>query len=1446
MSAAGTQLSTTGFPPLGPEASDLLINRTQEAQRISAYVAKASSKIVVLCGQSASGKTVLVKRWLIPALRETMGARGFRVYFGECTSALPKVVSSDQGEEAFDDAMARKSVVVVDEFDRVFDAPRDERRQALDHLFEKALATQSGAIVVLVVSVRHLTAVYGLSSYYPQIASAVFQVQSIGLVEGLQELNRESPDAITITPAVYHALSEDWQELQKRRIDVTFGLLRLIHDAFGRQRTGSGAASSIDLEQYENVGRLTGVLRDHIDHRLRQLPAESARVARAILWRIREAQSRSEPPDLAEIAPRLEVSPDDVRDTVTGLTTTAGLLRLGPDNQFEFEPPQIVAILDDDVAARRAELERLIRIVEEGLRSRQTIGSYLPAARFAEVEKQKRYLVLDDDITRFLAQCAIRYDEPEFAGSAKYWIKRVKSRQDRIDILVAAALEEPVGVRGRAVALLADYSDPLVRDRLCVLALTETTPSVRAAAIESLRTMADTAVLERVLVEVHNPNSPSRENAVEALSVFPRPDVTVVLQSIVDDPDARVELRVRAVSVLAALNMQEAVDVLVKIALDDPDTIDRESAANALASASSAELNHRILERLDWRRPTVRITAALTALAIGLLTVVMLLFGAIGESTIEAEPFAILFLGLLALAVPLGMLLARLQDGRLRWRSSAGGIAIGLFWISALVVMPYFHGMAHALIRRWKRFAVLLGLEVLGLVVFFVVADATEFVPRWGGMVANFYRTIGGLLIVGTYLYDVLAVALELFVLREAQLTEQRRSLIYRAVFRNPAMADAVFYDLRSEVTQHIRRAQKLLRHFGSCIAPAKLLELFVAADPLYDPHLIRALKRAKDDAVIARLEALWAKCDGQRQRAIVAVLARKPTARSIEALQHLGAADGIGVKLRAAAAGLHFRVSVWSWPARLAALSALPVVFVLIYHAMKVKSNPAWAPIVLLRQPLTDDAQQVKIVNFLADAYPGESVEELRTLFQERAALRVTPVQAALARGLVTIHDSLPHVPTYKPRADLANDMRQLRDDVFVQLRAFNALLSDSNRGRFDMGLGVLTVVAASADSELSAGAITHLVEFAAGNGALSDRKRRVLDALGGIDYTRALGIDYTRALPALDRVLEKRQADRVLSRLDKVANVTDTIHRQIDSVAWRAYGSMPKRSRQSAELLALLERLSYAPPSLIEQIRHDATAVTGTTPACDRNGDRTCDGKDEALNFIAAKPLSEQGYIDLFGHYGDRYSDAAAAFARLSEKYPSSIWPRRFLVLIYHEYLSPDDPEAFGRSYEQVEAIRRLAAFRRLAKAGEWDYVRLSSDFVEVALTAGHYEETERRARELLGTEVRATTPTTRYNMTLFPYIASVLRHDTASASVHLAELERLIPSLPNEFYNNWIYPGTLAFIDRRKDLSPGLKKAMSALCKGGDFYPQTEALRIMAENRSELTSLATNNSP
>lgn len=1426
MSGASGAVLTSGFaPPTGDDGS-FLVSRADEAERIAAYVRNTSNRLVVLCGQSASGKTLLVRRWVIPALRQATAAEGYRVFLAECTSSLPPTVSGEDGEAALDDVMARKSIVVIDAFDGVFDAPREERRRELDALFEKINRSHPDTVVVLVVSVRHLTGVYALSAYDPAIASAVYQVKSIGLVDGLQELDRETPDAAAhLTAEVYRALNDEWRAFERRGLDVTFTLLRLLHSTFVRVRTAGGHAE-IGSAQYKKLGGLAGILRDYIDRRVLQIQAPGAgRVARAILLRIREAQVRGGPPDLSEIASRLEVSGDELRAVMESLTARegeaegAGLLRWTPDAQLEFEPPQIVAIIDDDATARQPQLDRLVRIVEEGIRSWQSLGSYLPSVRFAEVHNQRRYLVLDDDLTRFVAQCALRLEEPELRGAARHWLRRVRARQDRIDILLSGSLDESEQVRERGVTLLRDCPDTLVRDRLCVLALTETSPSVRAASIDSLRNMADNDVLERVLVEVQNPNSTCREHAIDALAVFPRPDVSGVLQSIVDDADATVELRARAVSVLAALNLPESVDALVKIALDDPDAEDRQAAATALASTTSVELNRRLLERIDWRRPTARITLWLVGLSVVLAAAVIFFFDRM-VPRIGTESAGFMFFGLLLLLVPTGMLLGRLKDGRLRWASIRGALALVSFWMTAVVVLPYVHGLAHALIRRWKLACGLLGLELLGLFLFVFVAKWSD-VPDWGGSVSDFYRLVGSILFVGTYLYDVLGVALQVFVLRQAQATEERRSTIYRAVFRNATMADTVFADLRSAIKQEIHRSRKLLRHFGASIAPAKLLEMFVAADPLYERHLIRALKKAKNDDVVSDLEALWGKVNRQRRRSVITILARKPTESSVKALKRIGSSDGVALKIRAAIAGLHFKVSVWSWPARLAALSALPFVFVLGYHAMMVRQNPAWAQIVLLRQPLTQPAQQVKIVRFLADAYPGGSVDALRDLFQEGASGDVTAVHAAIARGLVTIHDSLPYDTTYKPRVDLASDLDHVRTDLYAQMSRFTALLSDSADATFYRGLGVLGAMAAAADSGLSKAAVAHLVAFA-GTGAMSQPKYQVIDVLGRMHYARAI--------PALDRLVKRRQAQRQQWDTDIRANVA--IRHRIDSLAWSAYRSIPKRTKESAALLTMLEPLAYPPAALMAQLRLDLAAP------CDRNGDGTCDDKDEVLEVIASRPGSEEGYISLFLRYGaDEYGAAATTFAQLVTKYPRSIWPRRFLMMIYHEYLAKDDPSAFETSYQYMVGARRLDAFRRLEASHGPDYVRLQSDFVEVALTAGRYDETERWGRALLRGEALSTT---RYNMTLFLYLSSVMQRQTDSASVRLDELETVVRSLPSDFYTNWIYDGTLLFIER-SDLPSELKAALSAFCKEGDWYSQKEALAVVDQNRSALRLLA-----
>ena len=56
----------------------------------------------------------------------------------------------------------------------------------------------------------------------------------------------------------------------------------------------------------------------------------------------------------------------------------------------------------------------------------------------------------------------------------------------------------------------------------------------------------------------------------------------------------------------------------------------------------------------------------------------------------------------------------------------------------------------------------------------------------------------------------------------------------------------------------------------------------------------------------------------------------------------------------------------------------------------------------------------------------------------------------------------------------------------------------------------------------------------------------------------------------------------------------------------------------------------------------------------------------------------------------------------------------------------------------------------------------------------------------------------------MRLFIYMAAVMKPDIAAAKSRLTDLEALIRPLPPNYYNNWVYPGTLMLIDR-SDLDP-----------------------------------------
>jgi len=250
-----------------------------------------------------------------------------------------------------------------------------------------------------VVSEQHLTSMYALSSYDPDIVNAVCEIKPVGLADGLEQLSAEDPtNRVAYSPQVLQRLRDESQEFERRGIDVTFDLLRLLRDRFSRAARESGV-SHIDLPQYEKIGGLLGVVREHVNGRLDALETVQPRsdaLARAILDRVLAAQSRGGSADFDEIAARFEVSNDVVRAVVDQLSRPDGLLLETAPGKYQFQPPQVAAIIEEDAGLRQLQNERALRIIEEGLRSRQQLGTFLPPVRFAEIHRQRHHLVVDD------------------------------------------------------------------------------------------------------------------------------------------------------------------------------------------------------------------------------------------------------------------------------------------------------------------------------------------------------------------------------------------------------------------------------------------------------------------------------------------------------------------------------------------------------------------------------------------------------------------------------------------------------------------------------------------------------------------------------------------------------------------------------------------------------------------------------------------------------------------------------------------------------------------------------------------------------------------------------------------------------------------------------------------------------------------------------------------
>ena len=987
--------------PPGPEPSPgaVWIDRQDEAQSVLDFVLSARSPLVLLFGKNGIGKTSLILHWVIPSALE----RRQEAFYGECSEALPERVSGRSGDLDLWTAVARPGLIFLDSFERVLDLPEDRRNEILAGLCARVGSPEHAAVLVLVLDETRLGRAFALRSYLPEVAHAACEIKGVPTVDGAAALQSVAQrQGLDCEPAVLDALAADAEALDRGE-GVSPDLLRIVGDQLQRLRRAS--QQPLDLPEYRAMGGLENLLRGFLDRRLEEVAEGgiSREVSLAILEEVAAARRAGREPELAGLAERLEVTDPELQRALTGLQGAGGLLRERKSGGVEVVPG-VVAVVDREAARRRLDTRESQWILREGAKAWAQVGTLPARETFARIEGQRRRLEVTDDEAALALQCALRYQGEEDLGSARYWLRRIRSEEARVEPLLLALFDPLPAVRAKAATLLAGSHQPEVREQLHLLALKDEESRVRTAAANSLREMKTQALRELLVQEVIDERSPYRERAVDALRIFPEERTIAVLRKLVEDGASPPPLRGRAIEVLSVMQVSAATEALVEIALHDEDPEDRHAAAVGLGSRQDESLVRDSLERLRAARPSAGEThglawfrsylpsvgwaalAVLVALAnvfIHGLALLVLRRYWLGALVLAVEGVAwwlmtrdegcslILFWLLLYLVsfnagqlLPAGLLLRQRKAGRLEMGTFRSALAA----TTTLSAVAWVHGVAHALIGRWRRATALFLCEIVGIALWFTAWNKDSS-PIW-----KLYFWIGLALFFGSFFYDVVPVLREVL---GSELTE-RRWATYRELLRGRIAPALILERLGSADREDASWARSLLRRCGAEVEPDLLLEHLQDEGPARR-FVVRHLARNKREELIQRLCGLWSNADETLRHTLLAILVRRPTEASVAALRQLSPLS-FGQRLRAALSPWQFRLRVWPKSVVAAALLVLPLI--------------AWAAYLGLDiyRPLLHDVERtganpddrIAAAEYLAKVYPDKAFEPLARVFRD------------------------------------------------------------------------------------------------------------------------------------------------------------------------------------------------------------------------------------------------------------------------------------------------------------------------------------------------------------------------------------------------------------------------------------------------------------------------------
>jgi len=401
-----------------PEDRDIFFGRDKEIRILQQKF--YNSRLLVLHGESGTGKTSLIRAGLIPALSPEIYVpayvRVLREPLREIKRDLIRQLNLDERHLELSlaeflmketERLSRTVVIVLDQFEEFFLRFPEEVRQE----FEREL----GACV----EVAHLDVKFLISlraDYFSYLASFESSVPRIFTHQvQLAPLTEAQASEAIVRPPEQLGMTVDENMVREKLLPdllspegVEAPLLQIVCDALYQNAQSEGRAE-IDMEDYEAIGDVRGALGDYLDTRLRQF-GKGQHKARAVLKSLVTAEGTKRASFAEELVSRissagLEMGEEELRRDYLDRFVRDRLVRVEDaegEARYDLSHEYLVRHIGAWIEESEREVTKVLEVIDRAYEAYHSTGLLLEVSALEMITPFREQLILTPEKQGFV------------------------------------------------------------------------------------------------------------------------------------------------------------------------------------------------------------------------------------------------------------------------------------------------------------------------------------------------------------------------------------------------------------------------------------------------------------------------------------------------------------------------------------------------------------------------------------------------------------------------------------------------------------------------------------------------------------------------------------------------------------------------------------------------------------------------------------------------------------------------------------------------------------------------------------------------------------------------------------------------------------------------------------------------------------------------------------